>query len=164
VICAPGADHIFLEDCGSIELVEKDYLLRQIEMMGVILAGIRELVFGGEPIRALVELRQEAARAGVGLEFLDALAAESLLEILGESNLEKLIPAAQVLLLKAELEAQLGEIEASVNSIEKAALIARQVRALVGEGGDPDLQATVEGLFQQLEDRVARSDSSDQGD
>jgi len=100
----------------------------------------------------------------VALEFLDALAAESLLEILGESNLEKLIPAAQVLLLKAELEAQLGEIEASVTSIEKAALIARQVRALVGEGGDPELQATVEGLFQQLEDRVGGSESSDQGD
>jgi len=145
-------------------LVEKDYLLRQIEKMGVILAGIRELVFGGEPVRAMVELRQEAARAGVGLGFLDALAAESLLEILGESNLEKLIPAAQVLLLKAELEAQLGDNQASLNSIEKAALIARQVRALLGEGGDPELQATVEGLFQQLEDRVGGSDSSDRGD
>jgi hypothetical protein len=145
-------------------LVEKDYLLRQIEKMGVILAGIRELVFGGEPVRAMVELRREAARAGVAFELLDALAAESLLEILGESNLEKLIPAAQVLLLKAELEAQLGETEASAISIEKAALIARRVRALVGEGGDPELQATVEGLFQQLEDRVGRSESSDRGD
>lgn len=145
-------------------MVEKDYLLRQIEKMGVILAGIRELVFGGEPVRALVELRQEAARAGVAFELLDALAAESLLEILGESNLEKLIPAAQVLLLKAELEAQLGETEASVDSIEKAGLIARRVRALVGEGGDPDLQATVEGLFQQLQDRLHRLESSDQGD
>jgi hypothetical protein len=145
-------------------LVEKDYLLRQIEKMGVILAGIRELVFGGEPVRAMVQLRQEAARAGVGLEFLDTLAAESLLEILGESNLEKLIPAAQVLLLKAELEAQLGETEASAQSIEKAALIAQRVRALVGEGGDPDLRATVEALFERLEGWTDPSGSSDQGE
>lgn len=144
--------------------MQKDYLLRQIEKMGVILAGIRELVFGGEPVRAMAELRQEAARAGVGLEFLDTLAAESLLEILGESNLEKLIPAAQVLLLKAELEAQLGEKEASARSIEKAALVVQRVRGLVGDGGDPDLRATVEALFERLEDWTDRSASSDPGE
>ncbi len=134
-------------------MVQKDYLLRQIEKMGVILAGLRELAFGGAPVQALDQLREEAARAGLLLDLLDSLAPESLLQVIGESSLERLIPAAEVLTLKGELEEMLGEHEKSDQSFEKATLVAVRVRDLIGNGGDPELNDRINRLFDRLDGR-----------
>ncbi len=134
-------------------MVQKDYLLRQIEKMGVILAGLRELAFGGAPVQALDQLREEAARAGLLLDLLDSLAPESLLQVIGESSLERLIPAAEVLTLKGELEEMLGEHEKSDQSFEKATLVAVRVRDLIGNGGDPELNDRINRLFDLLDGR-----------
>lgn len=130
-------------------MVQKDYLLRQIEKMGAILAGIRAKA-GGAPVAALAELRVVAARAGVALEFLDALDADSLLAILGEDSLEKLLPAAEVLTLKGELEERAGQPEKRRDSVAKAGLLVRRLRALLGEDGEPALLERVEQLRRRL--------------
>lgn len=88
-------------------MVEKDYLLRQIEKLGVILAGIRELAFSGA--------------------------------------------AAEVLALKAEIERRVEQTEESARSREKAAILARRVEDLVGEGGEPELRARIEALIRRIE-------------
>jgi len=131
-------------------MVQKDYLLRQIEKMGVILAGLRELALGGAPVQALDQLREEAARAGLLIDLLDSLAPESLLQVIGESSLERLIPAAEVLTLKGELEEMLGERETSEQSFAKATLVALRVRDLIGNGGDPELNDRVNRLIDRL--------------
>ena len=131
-------------------MVQKDYLLRQIEKMGVILAGLRELAFGGAPVQALDQLREEAARAGLLIDLLDSLAPESLLQVIGENSLERLIPAAEVLTLKGELEEMLGERETSDQSFAKAILVANRVRDLIGNGGDPELNDRVNRLIDRL--------------
>ena len=132
-------------------MVQKDYLLRQIEKMGVILAGLRELAFGGAPIQALDQLREEAARAGLLLDLLDSLAPESLLQMIGANSLERLIPAAEVLTLKGELEAMLGEREKSDQSFDRAKLVATRVRDLIGNGGDPELNERITRLLDRLD-------------
>jgi hypothetical protein len=132
-------------------MAQKDYLLRQIEKMGVILAGLRELAFGGAPVQALDQLREEAARAGLLLDLLDSLAPDSLLQVIGETSLERLIPAAEVLTLKGELEELLGENEKSDQSFEKATFLASRVRDLLGNGTDPELNDRVNRLFDRLE-------------
>ena len=134
-------------------MVQKDYLLRQIEKMGVILAGLRELAFGGAPVQALDQLREEAARAGLLLDLLDSLAPESLLQVIGESSLERLIPAAEVLTLKGELEEMLGEREKCDQSFAKATLVAMRVRDLIGNGADPELNDRINRLFDRLDGR-----------
>jgi hypothetical protein len=134
-------------------VVQKDYLLRQIEKMGVILAGLRELALGGAPVQALDQLREEAARAGLLIDLLDSLAPESLLQVIGENSLERLIPAAEVLTLKGELEEMLGERENSDQSFAKAAIVAFRVRDLIGNGGDPELNDRVNRLLDRLDGR-----------
>lgn len=130
-------------------MVQKDYLLRQIEKVGVILAGIRAKA-GGAPVEALAELRAVAARAGVELEFLDALDADSLLTILGESSLEKLLPAAEILTLKGELEERAGQAGRRRDSVAKAGVLVRRLLALLGEEGEPALLERVEQLRRRL--------------
>ncbi len=101
-------------------------------------------------------LQQVAVQSGVDLEVLEALAPESLLQILmgaGGGNLEKLIPAAEVLYLKGELEEYLGQSSRAAQAFGKAGLLARQVRARVGEGADPALNERVERLLGEIEGR-----------
>lgn len=130
-------------------MVQKDYLLRQIEKMGVILAGIRAKA-GVAPVAALAELRVVAERAGISLEFLDALDGESLVAILGESSLEKLLPAAEILTLKGELEERAGQPGRRRESVAKASALVRQVLALLGEDGEAALLQRVEDLRARL--------------
>ncbi|UCC73798.1 MAG: hypothetical protein JSV86_04355 [Gemmatimonadota bacterium] len=145
-------------------MAQRDYLLRQIEQLGVALARIRELILGGEPVLAKAGLQQVAAQSGVDLEVLQVLAPESLLQLLmgaGEGNLEKLIPAAEVLFLKGELEEYLGQTGRSAQSFAKASLLGNQVRALIGEVADSNLKSRVEELLEDIERRRSSGHSSD---
>ncbi len=117
------------------------------------MAGIREKVFGGAPVQAMAELRVAAARSGVDLGLLEMLAPEGLLPFLGEDNLERIIPAAEVLLLKGELEEVIGESSESAASFEKAALLVRRLGTLIGEDSDPALQERLQGLRERLDGR-----------
>lgn len=130
-------------------MVQKDYLLRQIEKMGVILAGIREKCFAGEPVQALILLREFAAREGVELSLLGRLAPQGLLSLLGADNLAKLLPAAEVFLLKAEIERRLGEEADSAASFEKATIVIARLEELIGSSAEP-------GLLDRLGELVAR--------
>lgn len=134
-------------------MVQKDYLLRQIEKMGAILAGVRRMIVAGEPVRALNELRAVAARMGLDLDVLGALAPESLIAILGEDTLERLVPAADVLLVKGELEEAEGSLEQSADSYLKADILIRHLQGKIGEGSDPALQARIDDLAARLLDR-----------
>ena len=130
-------------------MVQKDYLLRQIEKMGVILAGLRQKA-GGAPVQALEQLRVEAARAGVPLDLLDVLAPDAVVPILGSDSLEKLLPAADVLLLKGEIEERLGDAAAAAASFEKASIVFGRLEQLIDAGGDPELWARLEDLKERL--------------
>lgn len=134
-------------------MVQRDYLLRQIEKMGAILAGIRRMIVAGEPVQALNELRAVAARVGLDLDVLGALAPGSLIAILGEDALERLIPAADVLLVKGELEEAAGSVEQSADSYLKAEILIRHLQDRVGEGSDPALRAQIDGLAARLLER-----------
>ncbi len=138
-------------------MTERDHLFRQVEQLGFAFARIRELILGGELALARTGLRQLAGQSGVDLEVLEVLAPESLLQVMmgsGEGNLEKLIPAVEVLFLKGELEESVGEVRRSSRSYAKAALLARQVRACLGEGVDPALKARLEEVFRMIEERT----------
>ena len=132
-------------------LVEKDYLLRQIEKMGVILAGLRQKA-GGAPAEALEQLRAEAAKAGVPLALLDVLAPDAVVPLLGGDSLEKLLPAADVLLLKREIEEHLGDAAAAAASFEKASIVVGRLEELIDADGDPELRTRLEDLKARLAD------------
>jgi hypothetical protein len=137
-------------------VAQRDHLLRQIEQLAIALARIRELIRNGEPVLARSGLQQVAAQSGVDLEVLEVLAPESLLQVLmgsGEGNLEKLIPAAEVLFLAAELEEYLGQVSRRDQTLSKAALLVRQVRARLGVDASPELKERVESLLSEIESR-----------
>lgn len=137
-------------------MAQRDHLLRQIEQLAIALARIRELIRNGEPVLARSGLQQVAAQSGVDLEVLEVLAPESLLQVLmgsGEGNLEKLIPAAEVLFLAAELEEYLGQVSRRDQTLSKAALLVRQVRARLGMDASPELKERVESLLSEIESR-----------
>ncbi len=137
-------------------MAQRDHLLRQIEQLAIALARIRELIRNGEPVLARSGLQQVAAQSGVDLEVLEVLAPESLLQVLmgsGEGNLEKLIPAAEVLFLAAELEEYLGQVSRRDQTLSKAALLVRQVRARLGVDASPELKERVESLLSEIESR-----------
>jgi hypothetical protein len=134
-------------------LASKDYIIRQIEKFGVILSGIRQTVFAGEVVAAYDQLREFAAKAGVELEFLDALDPGSLLAVIGEQDLARLIVAAEILNLKGEIEEEIGETEKSAGSFVKASLIAGHIRALVGEEVEPAVRARLDPLLESLHSR-----------
>lgn len=62
--------------------MQRDYILRMIEQMAVIIAAIRRKLLRGEVEAGTVDLRAEAARQGVDLELARALEPESLLLML----------------------------------------------------------------------------------
>ena len=61
-------------------MAQKDYLLRQIEMLGQLLIAIRKLILGGEADGAAVEsrLKEVADRSGMDLELARAAAPDTL--------------------------------------------------------------------------------------
>jgi len=61
-------------------VAQKDYLLRQIEMLGQLLIAIRKLILGGEADGAAVEsrLKEVAERSGMDLELARAAAPDTL--------------------------------------------------------------------------------------
>lgn len=129
---------------------QRDYLLRQIEKLGVILAGIRQRAVGGEPARALDELREVAGQSGLDLGVLEALAPESLLAVLGEDNLERLLPAVDLLLLKSEIHNAMDEPQMSADSREKARVLLEHLVSAVAQEADPALRARVVDLAERL--------------
>ncbi len=133
-------------------MLSKDYFIRQIERVGVMLVAVRDLIHGGEHVRALAELQQAAVQAGVEVQILDILTAESLLDILGQTSLHKLLPAAEILLLKAELEASQGQTGAAAQSLAKAVFLTEELKAQIGDGSDPMLQDRLQALLERLEE------------
>ena len=118
----------------------------------MMLVAVRDLIHGGEHVRALAELQQAAVQAGVEVQILDILTAESLLDILGQTSLHKLLPAAEILLLKAELEASQGQTGAAAQSLAKAVFLTEELKAQIGDGSDPMLQDRLQALLERLEE------------
>lgn len=61
-------------------MAQKDYLLRQIEMLGQLLVAIRKMILGGEADGAAVEsrLQEVTERSGMDLELARAAAPDTL--------------------------------------------------------------------------------------
>lgn len=104
-------------------MLRRDYLLRLIEDMGRIAARIRELLVRGGVADVETELRAGARLAGLELQAIRALTADSLLLLLrptGDTDPTRLTIVAQLLDLDAELARAGGDEEGAVRASQKA--------------------------------------------
>jgi hypothetical protein len=108
----------------------RDYLLRMIEEMGRITARIREMLLGGETVKATTELQAAARVVGLDVATARALTADSLLLLLRmspDSDLGRVKLAADLLDLDADVAEAGGQTAAAATYRDKAA----QLRAAV---------------------------------
>jgi len=95
--------------------MQRDYILRQIEILGAVLRRIRDLILGGSTGEAATELRQAAGQAGLDLVMAKSLSRESLVALLSigaEPDVARCLLYAEVLYvdgLRAEAEGAEGE-------------------------------------------------------
>jgi hypothetical protein len=105
----------------------RDYLLRMIEEMGRITARIREMLLGGETVKAAAELQTAARVVGLDVATARALTADSLLLLLRmspDSDPGRVKLAADLL----DLDADIAEAEGKVAAAEKYRDKAAQLR------------------------------------
>jgi len=109
----------------------RDYLLRVIEEMGRITARIREMLLGGDVVKAATELQAAARVAGLDVGTARALTADSLLLLLRmspDADNGRVKLAADLL----ELDAMVAEAEGKEAVAESYRLKATQLREAVG--------------------------------
>lgn len=109
-------------------MAQKDYLLRQIEMLGQLLIAIRKLILGGEADGAAVEsrLKEVAERSGMDLELARAAAPDTLRMLIaptGEVEPGRCWILAETLYLDG-IRARLTEDpERAIDSLRKARML-----------------------------------------
>lgn len=128
----------------------RDYLLRMLEDLGRVMARVRELVVGQSHEAAMQELERAAARAGLTLPLVQALAGDGLAAVLttaGRPDPVKYLLAAEYLTVEAVRAAPPDD----------AALLGRALALYRGIGPlqDTSLQAAVADRITDLERRVA---------
>jgi hypothetical protein len=128
----------------------RDYLLRMLEDMGRVMARVRELVLGQSHAAAAQELERAAARAGLTLPLVQALAGDGLAAVLataGRPDPVKYLLAAEYLTVEGLRAAPPDD----------AALLGRALALYRGIGPlrDTSLQAAVADRITDLERRVA---------
>lgn len=140
--------------------MQRDYILRMIEQMAVIIAAIRRKILHGEVEAGAADLRAEAARQGVDLELARALEPESLLLMLspvGEPEPGRCWVMAELLYLDGLHAQAKGDPDDALASYRRALrlFLALDPRVI---GGIPDAADRV----RELEDRIhAISDGTD---
>jgi len=121
-------------------MYRRDYLLRMIEEMGRIMARIRELLLGGEVVKAATELQEAARVAGLDIGTARVLDADSL-----------------VLLLRPTPDADPGRVQLAADLLELDALVARAA-------GREEQAAQLLAKSARLRDAVGRSPSPVSGE
>lgn len=86
---------------GGKMVDRRDYLMRMIEQMGAVLARIRHMLAGGEPVADVLEL--EARKSGIDLDLARVLDQDSLADLLspnGQPDISRLWLMAELLHLE----------------------------------------------------------------
>ena len=133
--------------------MQRDYILRQIEMLGAILRRIRDLILGGATGEAARELNDAARQAGVDLAMAKGLSAESLVALLSigaEPDAARCLLFAEVLYvdgLRAEAE---GARQEARDSFAKALLLIETAGTVTPVVMTTELQARMADLSNRL--------------
>lgn len=110
-------------------MVQKDYILRMIETIGLMVSRIRQLITGGHAAEADSQLAEAAARTGITLEIGRKLDGESLLNIFmpADSTIDptNALLYAEVLFLDGLARKEAGESGAAIESFAKSRLLLR---------------------------------------
>lgn len=107
---------------------QKDYLLRQIEMLGELLIAIKKMILGGEADGAAVEsrLKEVAEKSGMDLELARAAAPDTLRLLIaptGEVEPGRCWILAESLYLDGIRARLTGEAERASDSLMKARML-----------------------------------------
>ncbi len=130
----------------------RDYVMRMIEQMGAMVARVRRMLLGGEPIAE--ELTTAASHAGVDLEMARVLDARSLLELVapeGQAEPGRAWVMAELLALDGERLDVLGRRDEAVDRYGKALLLFGALHPSV-IGGLPEAAERIAWLEERLED------------
>lgn len=143
---------------NSARLMQRDYILRQIELLGAMLRRIFEMIAGGHTARAGSELAQVARQAGVDLAMAQGLTGESLLAVLSvgaEPDVTRCVLFGQILYvdgLRAEAD---GAIEEARASFAKALLLFEAAAAVSPVVRTGQVGETMAALRSRLSDSRA---------
>ena len=133
--------------------MQRDYILRQIEILGAILRRIRQRILGGATGEAASELAQAATQVGVDFVMAQRLSAESLVALLSvgaEPDVARCLLYAEVLYvdgLRAEAEGAEPEARASFG---KALLLFETARTVSPVVITTETEAKISELAQRL--------------
>ncbi|MGW8265829.1 MAG: hypothetical protein ACWGSQ_05630 [Longimicrobiales bacterium] len=137
-------------------MVQRDYLLRQIEALGQLLIAIRKMILGGEADGAAVEsrLREAAGKGGMDLELARAATPDTLRMLIaptGEIEPGRCWLLAETLYLDG-IRARLEEdAEQALDSLRKArmlfALLAPMGAFLVGFPEAKERMQEIDGML-----------------
>jgi hypothetical protein len=137
--------------------MQRDYILRMIEQMALVIARIRKLFLGGDVEAARAELRAEAARQGVDLPLARALDPESLLLLLSPTGVPE--PGrcwvfAEMLYLDGLQSAAQGDTDDAVRAYGNALRLFLALDPSV-IGGIPEASARIAELEQRIDALLA---------
>lgn len=130
----------------------RDYVMRMIEQMGAMLARVRRMLLGGEPVDS--ELMTAASRAGVDLEMARLLDARSLLDAVapeGQAEPGRCWVMAELLALDGERLDLLGRRDEALDRYGKALLLFGALHPSV-IGGLPEAADRIAAIERRLED------------
>jgi hypothetical protein len=139
---------------------QKDYLLRQIEMLGELLIAIKKMILGGEAGGAAVEsrLKEVAEKSGMDLELARATAPDTLRLLIaptGEVEPGRCWILAESLYLDGIRGRLTGDPERASDSLEKArmlfSLLAPMGAFLVGFPEAAERIQEIDGLLSEVE-------------
>jgi hypothetical protein len=140
---------------------QKDYLLRQIEMLGELLIAIKKMILGGEAGGAAVEsrLKEVAEKSGMDLELARAAAPDTLRLLIaptGEVEPGRCWILAESLYLDGIQGRLRGDPERASDSLEKArmlfSLLAPMGAFLVGFPEAAERIQEIDGLLSEGEE------------
>lgn len=133
--------------------MQRDYILRQIEILGRMLRRIRDLIAGGGTHEAATELSRAARHAGADLELAKGLTGESLLGLLssgGEPDAARCMLFAEVLYVDGLRANADGSVEEARDSFAKALLLFETACAVTPVVATRDVRAKMHELEHML--------------
>lgn len=139
-------------------MTSKDYLLRQIEMLGEILVAIRRLILGGgaSATKVFSRLEEVAGKGGMDLEFARAADPDTLRFLIaptGEIEPGRCWLLAEVLYLDGLQAREMGDEDRWMDSLQKArmlfSLLAPMGAFLVGFPEGAERVAEIDELLSQ---------------
>lgn len=150
-------------------MVQRDYILRLIEELGVILIALRKAIMRGAAGREEVEatLRRATSAAGMELELARALSADALPSMIaptGEVEPARCWVLAEALMTDGADLMQRGEPETARSSLAKAAVLFKLVAPWGAYlTGFPEARERIEEIEALLEATGTQAGSDDSG-